>query len=457
VSKDAVLDSTALRLQAIVANQQVGARMPTLVAGVVRDGALAWWTSRGSVVTRAGSEEPTLETQYRIGSITKTMTALLVMQLRDEGTLRLSDRLDDHLPGIAFGAATLHQLMSHSSGMQAEPPGPWWERSPGITFDELAARLTGTTAPFPASRQFHYSNIAFALLGEVVARKRGTTWAEALAARLLRPLEMHRTGYLPSAPAASGFSVHPFAGTLSDEPSQDTAAMAPAGQIWSTVGDLARYAAFLADPDPDIVSPDTLREMTVVQSGSPDDVVSGAYGLGFRLAVAVDRTYVGHTGSMPGFLAGLFVDRARRTGAVCLANGTEGLRTQALSLNLLRTLEELEPTLPRAWVPSADVEPPVLEILGLWHWGNTAFTLSYQEGELVSWLVDAGERWCTYRVEGADRYVGTSGYHDGETLQVVRRADGSTSHLECATFVFTRVPYDLDAPIPGGWPGPDRD
>ncbi|MDX6297870.1 MAG: hypothetical protein QOI51_1727, partial [Nocardioidaceae bacterium] len=54
------------------------------------------------------------------------------------------------------------------------------------------------------------------------------------------------------------------------------------------------------------------------------------------------------------------------------------------------------------------------------------------------------------RAEGADRYVGTSGYHDGETLQVVRRTDGSTSHLECATFVFTRVPYDPDAPIPGG-------
>jgi CubicO group peptidase (beta-lactamase class C family) len=450
VSPHAVHDTTARRLLALVANEQVSGHLPSLVAGVVRDGELAWAGSRGTLVSRDGVDQPTEQTQYRIGSITKTLTALLVMQLRDEGELRLSDRLDVHLPGVAYGDRALRRLMSHSSGMQAEPPGPWWERSPGATYDVLARRLDDSSAAFPDGEQFHYSNLAYALLGEVVARKTGLSWAAALDDKLLEPLGMLRTSVLPVAPAACGFSVHAFAGTLTDEPGQDTRAMGPAGQVWSTVGDLARYAAFLADPDSDIISPDTVREMTVTQSGIPEDAVMGAYGLGFRLAAAGERTYVGHTGSMPGFLAGLFVDRTRKTAAVCLANGTLGLRCQGLPIDLLRVLEEQEPTVPPAWVPSEEVTPSVLEVLGLWHWGNTAITMSYDGTGLVSRALGEREPWCTLRCEERDRFVGTSGYLAGETLNVMRRTDGSISHLECATFVFTRIPYDPEVPIPGG-------
>ncbi len=395
-----------------------------------------------------GTDEPTGQTQYRIGSITKTLTAVLVMQLRDEGALDLSDRLDLHLPGAPFGDRTLRQLMSHVSGMSAEPPGPWWERSPGVTYDVLSERLDPPLTVLPPGQQFHYSNVAFALLGELVARRRAMSWADALDDRLLTPLGMSRTGYLPTPPSASGFSVDSFAGTLTDEPSHDSGAMAPAGQIWSTVDDLARYAAFLAEPDPKVLSPDTLREMTAVQAGSPDDALAGAYGLGFRLAVAADRTYVGHTGSMPGFLAGLFVDRSRRTAAVCLTNGATGLRAQGLPLDLLGSLEELEPTPPRTWIPHDHVPDAVLDVLGLWHWGNEGLLMSYEGTELVSRTLGSTDAWCTYRPHGPDRFVGTSGYHTGETLAVVRRDDGSVSHLECATFIFTRTPYDPQAPIP---------
>jgi hypothetical protein len=160
------------------------------------------------------------------------------------------------------------------------------------------------------------------------------------------------------------------------------------------------------------------------------------------VAVSGDRTYVGHTGSMPGFLAGLFVDRARRTAAVCLANGTTGLRAQDLPLELLQVLEEHEPTLTPPWLPNSPVEPSVLEVLGLWHWGNTSLTMSYDGTGLVSRTLGAAMPWCTYRPDGPDRFVGTSGYHTGETLHVVRRADGAVSHLECATFVFTRAPHE---------------
>src|SRR5687767_1873640 len=97
------------------------------MAGIVRDGAMVWSAGRGSV----DGSLPTVDTQYRIGSITKPFTAVLVMRLRDEGVLDLGDRVDKHIPGTAVGDRTIRELLAHSGGLAAEPPGPWWERSPG--------------------------------------------------------------------------------------------------------------------------------------------------------------------------------------------------------------------------------------------------------------------------------------------------------------------------------------
>lgn len=438
-----VADTTARRLQVLLAKEQVGGRLPSLVGGVVRDGDLVWHGSYGA---------PTgTDVQYRIGSITKTLVAVVVLQLRDEGLLDLNDRLDRHLPGVDYGDRTLRSLLSHSSGMHSEPAGEWWERTPGGSFEDLAGHPSDEPPAFPAGATFHYTNIAFGLLGEVVARLTGRPWFEAVKTRLLDPLGMTRTTYLPEQPAAQGYSVHHFAGTLDEEPSHDAGAMAPAGQIWSTVEDLARYAAFLADGDPRVLADATLDEMATPQSGSLAGALGGGYGLGFRLATGGGGVLLGHTGSMPGFLAGLFADRTRHTAAVVMANGTSGLRCEGLPVDLLRTLEELEPSLPPAWEPSAVVPEMVADVLGVWHWGNTAYGFSW-DGRvvLVSMLGSGAESHRFALRDGA--LVGARGYHHGETLRVVRRDDGSISHLVCATFVYTRVPYDSNAPIPGGTP-----
>ena len=440
---------TARRLHALVARDQTEGRLPSLVAGVVRDGSLVWSGSHG---THTGGEAPSPEMQYRIGSITKTMTAVLVMQLRDERMLDLSDRIDAHLPGIDYGDRTIRSLLSHASGMQSEPVGPWWERSPGGTFAELAAAIDDSAAPLPAGSTYHYTNLAFGWLGELVARLRGGTWWEQVAQRILHPLGMTRTSYLASEPAATGYSVHHFAGTLTEEPPQDTGAMAPAGQVWSTVADLATYARFLVAGDDAVLVRSTVDEMTIPQIGSLSGGTTGSYGLGLRLPAGGSGKIAGHSGSMPGFLAGFFVDRERRTGAICLANGTSGLRAEGLSLDLLETLEQLEPTIPDPWRPTQTLPDDVAEILGVWHWGNTAHAFGYDGSEVVVTLL--GDRQVSHRFRpiGDGSFVGTLGYHLGETLRVERGDDGSVSHLVCATFVYTRAPYDPSAPIPGGHP-----
>ncbi len=439
-----VTELTARRLRVLLARDQVEGRLPSIVGGVVRDSELVWTSSYGAATGP--------HVQYRIGSITKTLVAVVVMQLRDEGLLDLNDRLDSHVPEVGhYGDRTLRSLLAHSSGMHSEPAGEWWERTPGGAFDELVARLGEVPPTFDAGTTFHYTNIAFGLLGELVARHTGLTWFEAVRERLLLPLGMTRTSYLPEQPAAQGFSVHHFANTLDEEPAHDAGAMAPAGQVWSTVEDLARYAAFLAGGASEVLAEASLDEMSTPQSGSLSGGVGGGYGLGFRLAAGGSGMVFGHTGSMPGFLAGLFVDRRRRTGAVVLANGTSGLRAEGLPLDLLSTLEELEPTLPPAWEPVTTVPDEVRDVLGVWHWGNTGFAFAWSGTHVVASLLGSGTEAHRFALRGGD-LVGTSGYHHGETLRVGRHEDGSVSHLVCATFVYTRVPYDSRAPIPGGTP-----
>ncbi|HET7689554.1 MAG TPA: serine hydrolase domain-containing protein [Nocardioidaceae bacterium] len=430
---------TARRLETALATAQVSGRLPSVAAGVVRDHELAWT-----------SGDPDL--QYRIGSITKTLTTVLVLQLRNEGLLSLADPLEKHLPGVGYGDRSIRALLSHSSGMQSEPEGPWWERAPGVTFAELAASIDTTKGPFESGETFHYTNLAFGLLGEVVGRLRGRSWWECVSERVLEPLGMTRTSYHPVAPHAQGFSVHPYLNTLTEEPHQDTGAMAAAGQAWSTVEDLGRYATFLVEGHPAVLPAETIAEMSTPQAGSLSDGLSSGYGLGLRLVAHRGRTLVGHTGSMPGFQASLFVDRPRRTGAVVLANSTTGLASDSIAPALLEVIEDSEPSAPPPWRPAESVPDEVADLAGVWHWGNTGFVFTWYGAEVVVTSLRTGEERDRFRPAGDGTFVGTSGYHHGETLRLVRSPNGEVDHLLVATFVFTRAPYDPRAPIPGGAP-----
>src|SRR3982750_1174197 len=157
-----VLPSTARTLLARTARVQRDGRAPSLVAGVVRDGGLAWSAGRGDV------PEPHTDVQYRLGSISKTVTAVAVMRLRDEGRGHLDDPPDRHPPG-----GSLADL--------------------AVSEDDVV---------LGAARRFHYSNLGFGLLGELVARARGTSWEDAVRAEVLAPLGMHRTSPRPDPPAA---------------------------------------------------------------------------------------------------------------------------------------------------------------------------------------------------------------------------------------------------------------
>lgn len=440
-----VLEGTGRKLLYRLRMAQVEGRAPSLVGAVVRDGEKVWDQGIETDIGR----------QYRIGSLTKTFVAVLIMRLRDEGRLSLTDPLEKHLSGTEAGSRTIGQLLSHTSGLASETPSPWWERTPG----EIRPGLDDILDPedpfrHPAGRRFHYSNPGFALLGAVVGRLRGEPWGAALRKEILEPLGMARTSLLPQEPYATGFAVHPFADVLMPEVVQETGLMAPAGQLWSTVDDLGRFATFLMDGANDILSADTVAEMREPSSAPENASWDHAYGLGMQLVRVDGRMLAGHTGSMPGFVCALWVDPPEGAGAVAMANTTSGLSIGQLTADLVSIVTANEPKIPDPWKPLSTVEPELLELAGPWFWGPQGYALRLPAsgGLDLAPLTGVGGRGTQFKRREDGQWVGQSGYFHGEILSPVRDADGRLSHLDLGSFMLTREPYDPEAPIPGGVP-----
>ncbi|MFY1671942.1 serine hydrolase domain-containing protein [Plantactinospora sp. WMMB334] len=450
---------TARRVDALVARAQAVGRAPSLILGVLR--APAGTSGAGSgrdaaagglVHVAAAGETPAPEpdTQYRIGSITKTMTAVLLLRQRDDGLLDLDDPLERHLPGTPLGALRVRELLGHAAGLQREPDGEWWERSAGADLATLLAGLTGAKRAFPPHRTFHYSNLAYGLLGAVLERCTGESWWKLVRSRLLDPLGMTRTSYQPAEPFARGYVVHPWHGTLREEPRTDTGAMAPAGQLWASLTDLARWAGFLADPDPEILAPGTLAEMCVPVAMADLDSWTAGYGLGLELHRAGDRVYTGHGGSMPGYVATLSVHRASGTGVVGFANAY-GLRSGSLPMlgrQVLSTVLDAEPVPVRPWRPATVVPTgEIAELTGRWWWMGREFEVAWEptaEELVISQLPLGPVPASRFGRDAAGRWQGRSGWNDGEILSVRRDRAGAVIALDIATFVFTRDPDRLD-------------
>jgi len=442
-----LLPETCRRINELAHAAQSAGRVPSLVAAVVRDRTLVHFTGAGE------HPRPDPRTQYRIGSITKTMTAAMVMQLRDEGWFALDDLLYRHLPGTPVGGVTLRQLLGHVAGLQREPDGDWWERAPGVGEDEFLAGLAFDKLAHPPYHTYHYSNLAYGLLGAVLRRVTGEEWHALLHKRLLDPLGMKRTSYQPVEPYARGYVVHPWHGTLREEPRHDAGAMAPAGQLWSTAADLVKWAGFLADPTPTVLARGTMDEMCAPVVISDLESWTAGHGLGLELWRCGERVYVGHAGSMPGYQAVVAVHRPSRTGVVAFANAytLHGERLDAFGRRLLTEVLDREPVRAPAWWPAQTPPAEIAPLCGRWWWMGREYGASWRpdSGELVVTPLTVPELPWRFAPDGTDRWRGLSGANDGEVLLVRRDAGGRVVALDVATTVLTRSPTDpLPAPLP---------
>jgi CubicO group peptidase (beta-lactamase class C family) len=226
------------------------------------------------------------------------------MQLRDAGKLDLEDTLDRHVEGAAH-TPTIRRLLSHASGLQRETHDDSWLSLRFAQPDELLETLDQAELVLPSGARFHYSNLAFALLGIVVERVSGMPYQDYVRERLFEPIGLKRVSFEPEAPAAKGYLAQPYADGVWETIGVETGAWASAGQLWGTAGDIARWGAFLADPDESVLAAASAEEMRTVQAIADHERWLSGYGLGLGLTRDGDRILAGHGGSMPGFIAQL--------------------------------------------------------------------------------------------------------------------------------------------------------
>jgi CubicO group peptidase (beta-lactamase class C family) len=333
--------------------------------------------------------------------------------------------------------------LSHLTGLQREPPGEIWESMEPPSREELIAGLEDAELVLRPAEQWHYSNLVYALLGEIVMRTGGAPYEELLQKRILDPLELRRTSLRPDEPKASPYYVDPFDDTVHDEPDPEvTDTTAAAGWLWSTAADLARWGTFLADGHEGVLPKATLDLMSRVRTMADERTWSMGWGLGLELLRRGERVFVGHGGAMPGFLAGLVVDRADRTGAAVLMNTSANADPIALSLDLLVAALEGAPRTPPLWVPGPAPPAELDGMLGSWWTEGEEIILSLRGGRFQAELRGGvpGRTISFFEPIGVDRWRVVEGRERGEVLRAVRDESNTIVKLYFATYPLTRTP-----------------
>jgi len=432
-------EALTAELEQLVRREQRDKRLPSIAAAVTRAGEPVWETAVGAADVRA-EREATPDTQYRVGSITKTFTAAAIMQLRDEGKLDLEDRLDSYIEGAAH-VPTLRRLLSHTSGLQRETHDDAWLRAQFAAVPELVETFDRAEQVLPPGARFHYSNLAFALLGIVVERVSGVPYLEYVEQRLLRPLGLARTSFDPQEPAATGYLVQPYVDAAWEETPVQTGAWIAAGQLWGTVRDLCRWAAFLAEPDESVLRRETVAEMRTVQSIDDHTRWTGGYGLGLMLRRQGERIFAGHGGSMPGFIAGVYVSPSDKVAAAVLTNSSSAA-VGDLVLALVAATAARWPVPPEPWRVEQPPPDEVVPLLGIWFMEGDQVVIRWRDGALEARFPDDPE-WAepaVLRREGDDRWRIASGWEHGELLRVERDGGGTVTRLVLAGYPVTREP-----------------
>jgi CubicO group peptidase (beta-lactamase class C family) len=312
-----------------------------LAVGVVRNGCLECFSSHG-LADIAANTPITQDTVFRIGSVTKTFTAIAVLQLWEQGLVDLDAPANDYLRGYrlipakaAHRPATVRQLLTHTAGLP-ELLYPWRAYTPilgqtvrfGQPLPTLAEYYRGRLHLVAEPGTTHtYSNHGFATLGQLVEDVTGEPLDRWFREHLFEPLAMVDTDLLRSERVRSRLATGYALRTDSPRPVGDWDVVTPAaGSIYSTTTDMARYVAALlaggAGEHASILHPETLASMFAPHY-QPDPRLPGM-GLAFFRDQVAGHLVVEHEGLMPGFSSQLTLAPHDGVGVLAFTNGARG-------------------------------------------------------------------------------------------------------------------------------------
>jgi CubicO group peptidase (beta-lactamase class C family) len=318
------------------------ARRPvgSVTAGLVAGKELIWSKSYGDADMEKKTAADT-DTVYRIGSITKMFTALMLEQLVEAGKVHLSDPVEKWFPEIKTVQGrypdappiTLVQLATHTAGLSREPDNTDtyvkgavadWEKT-------LIAALPHTHYILEPGTRFSYSNIGFAILGAALSRAAGESYVEYVPKHIFQPLGMTHSALERNAQMlphlSKGYQLMGPNGGVDSETAQrehetGRGYKVPNGAIYTTVGDLARFASFLMGQGPVSVLKTASLENFQMQLAVPADLeLTHGYGIGFQVDRRENYVAFGHGGAVAGYTASLLMNRKAGFGVIVLSNG----------------------------------------------------------------------------------------------------------------------------------------
>lgn len=326
-SAGAIDPASAAQLQQVIDDVRVQFKAPGVQAGV--------WTGDGEWIGSSGVAEvdttqPVTPADHsRIGSITKTMTATVILQLIDEGKIAFDDVIDTYVPGMPNGStATIKNLLEMQTGIPTYTDGTpvvdQYAADPTTAFtpQQLVDSVKDKPAMFAPGTQFFYSNTNYVLLGMVIEKVTGKTIADNFGERLLTPLGMTQT----SVPGTSTVLPEPFLsgvstqtnpeGTIKDATNWNPSLAFTAGEVISTLDDLHKWGVALGTGE-GILTPATQQlRVDSVKTTVPPNSPERSYGMG----IVNTAGWLGHTGEIPGYNTVVNHDPATGTTIVVMVN-----------------------------------------------------------------------------------------------------------------------------------------
>jgi len=282
---------------------------------VARDGEILF--SRGyGFADRQNHRAHSPDTLFPVGSLTQQFTATAVLQLQEQGKLKLDDPVRMYLPELpeSYDLVTIRHLLSHTAGLVNFTDLPGWQehRAQPHTTAELLARFSDQPLILPGS-EFEPTNSSYALLGAVVEQTSKLPYGIYLDRHVLGPAGMRDSSYKDAqAPsrAAHGYTLLDD-DTLGDAPAIDLSAYGGAAGLIATANDLARW-------DQALYGDTLLRPESIAQMYTPDS--AEGYGMGWVVDMAYDQVTVSHPGGVEGFNSSIMRMLDDRTLIVALAN-----------------------------------------------------------------------------------------------------------------------------------------
>lgn len=330
--------ASAIRLlEAWIETQLAYRGLPGLSMAIVHDQEVVW--TKGFGLADVEKKIPaTPGTIYRIASISKLFTAVAVLQLRDQGKLKLDDPVEKYLPWFKVKtphadapAITVRQLLMHTSGLPREAAFPYWTDFKFPTRKEMIDALPAQEAVYPPDTKWKYSNLGLALAGEIVVAVSGESFENYVQKHIFDPLGMKSSSVnLPEAHKArlaTGYGRRLPEGKREVRPFTDAQGIAPAAGLATTAEDLARFLALQFREGPaagsQILRGSTLQEMHRVHWLMPD--WKSGRGLGFHIIHRDDGDLVGHGGWVAGYQSSVYFRPKDKVGIVALYNADDGL------------------------------------------------------------------------------------------------------------------------------------